>query len=252
MISHEIVTMKRLILYFECVLYSLLLIACDGFAVGRQSGSTAEGNQSGSAAIEGEEGPTTPAQPTRRATATPAIVATEPAAAASAATKPGPTATSTAPAESAAHARGVGETLILSGCFDFDGGVNVIPPDSAGDFTMLPGPDSDTVEVYPVETAQMAYGGVFPQRPSRAQCEASDAFSGDREVVAPMAARYVCYRTGEGRTGYLHFTGADLEQAGTVMFDWMTFAQEGGDDATGASDLIYSNIAGAHYCCPAP
>lgn len=129
-----------------------------------------------------------------------------------------------APDDDGIYARNTGETVALPACFDFDDGATVVPPDAACDFSMLPGPDSGTVEIYPQAGAQLAYGGVFPQVPTLAQCAASNAFSGEREIVAPMAAMYVCYRTGEGRTGYLHFTDADLEQAGTLAFDWLTFA----------------------------
>ena len=88
---------------------------------------------------------------------------------------------------------------------------------------MLSGPDGGTIEIYPQAGAQMAYGGVFPEAPTPAQCAASEAFSGEWETVAPLAAMYVCYRTNEGHTGYVHFTAADLGQAGTLTFDWVTF-----------------------------
>ena len=42
--------------------------------------------------------------------------------------------------ESQAYTQGVGETLILPGCYDFDNGVSVVPPDPSCDFNILPGP----------------------------------------------------------------------------------------------------------------
>lgn len=145
----------------------------------------------------------------------------------------------TASGGNAVYAQKVGETVMLPACFDFDNGASVVPPDTACDFSMLPGPDSGTIEVYPQAGAQLAYVGVFPETPTLAQCSASTAFSGEREIVAPMAAMYVCYRTGEGRTGYLHFTAADLEQAGALTLDWVTFAVEDDDDAADGEDLTY-------------
>lgn len=128
------------------------------------------------------------------------------------------------PEEVVVYAQKTGETLALPGCYDFDEGASLIPPDNACDFSMLPGPDGGTIEVYPQGGATLAYSGVFPEEPTRSQCATNDAYSSERELVAPMAAMYVCYQTAEGRTGYLHFTAADLAQAGTLTFDWMTFA----------------------------
>jgi hypothetical protein len=131
--------------------------------------------------------------------------------------------------EEPVYAQKMGETVALPACYDFDDGMSVVPPDEACDFSLLPGPDSGTIEVYPQAGAQLAYGGVFPGAPTLAQCAGSDAFSGEREIVAPMAAMYVCYQTDQGRIGYLHFTAADLEQAGTLTFDWFTFIPEASD-----------------------
>jgi hypothetical protein len=140
------------------------------------------------------------------------------------------------------YAQKMGETVALPACYDFDDGMSVVPPDDACDFSILPGPDSGTIEVYPQAGARLAYGGVFPEAPTLAQCAGSDAFSGEREIVAPMAAMYVCYQTGQGRTGYLHFTAADLEQAGTLTFDWFTFISEANDmPVEDEGDLTYRN-----------
>jgi len=127
--------------------------------------------------------------------------------------------------ENVVYAQGKIDNFVLPGCFDFDGGVVSAPPDPACDFNFLPGaPDSGTVEVFPIESAHLAYGGVFPQAPTKAECGGSQAFSKERETVAPLASMYVCYQTGEGRLGYLYFTGADLEQAYTLAFEWLTYA----------------------------
>jgi hypothetical protein len=126
----------------------------------------------------------------------------------------------------ATHNRGSNEIIILPGCFDFDNGVSLTPPDPDCDFNLLPGPDSGTIEMYPIDSAQLAYGSVFPDVPTFTQCADTDAFSTEPELVAPMAAMYICYRTGEDRVGYLHFTDADLEQAYTVTLEWQTFSND--------------------------
>lgn len=128
------------------------------------------------------------------------------------------------PPMNVAHNSGDNEIIVLPGCFDFDNGVSLIPTDPNCDFTLLPGPDSGTIEMYPIAPSALAYGGVFSDVPTIARCADSDAFSTEPELVAPLAAMYVCYRTGENRIGYLHFTEADLEQAYTVTLEWRTFS----------------------------
>ncbi len=126
----------------------------------------------------------------------------------------------------ATHNNGSNEIIILPGCFDFDNGASLTPPDPDCDFNLLPGPDSGTIEMYPIDSAQLAYGSVFSDAPTFTQCAGTDAFSTEQELVAPMAAMYVCYRTGEDRVGFLHFTDADLKQAYTVTLEWQTFSNE--------------------------
>ena len=146
------------------------------------------------------------------------------------------------PPMNVAHSSGDNETIVLLGCFDFDNGVSLTPPDPNCDFTLLPGPDNGTIEMYPIVPAQLAYGGVFPDAPTFTQCAGTNAFSTEPELVAPMAAMYVCFRTGEGRIGYLHFTTADLEQAYSVTFDWLVFDQDDGHmDPAADLDFNYQN-----------
>lgn len=216
--------MKQVISCIVLALLCLLLAACGGFEVGGGNPeAAANANETTGSIITVEQNPVAPATATITPLATAEIVATE---VVSSESVPTGTVAATSPEasfESDTHAEGTAEILILPGCFDFDSGVSLAPPDPVCDFNVLPGPDSGTIEVYPIETAQLAYGGVFPEAPTLAQCAESQAFSAEPEIVAPMAAMYVCYRTGEGRVGYLHFTDADLEQAGTLTFDWLTF-----------------------------
>lgn len=217
--------MKQFIMFLKFALLCLLLAGCAAFESGVQSEPVAAGSEPLSTVAAPQQNPTEPATTTLPATDTPELLATETAAPESALTEVEPTETPTAATASTVYAEGLAQTLALPACYDFDHGVSVVPPDPACDFNILPGPDSGTIEVYPVQTARLAYGGVFPEPPTFAQCAENDAYSAEREIVAPMAAMYVCYRTAEGRSGYLHFIGADLQQAGTVTFDWLTFAK---------------------------
>jgi hypothetical protein len=146
------------------------------------------------------------------------------------------------PTTNATYNSGSNEIVVLPGCFDFDNGISLAPPDPNCDFNLLSGPDSGTIDIYPIAPAQLAYGSVFPDTPTFAQCAANDAFSTEPELVAPLAAMYVCYRTGENRVGYLHFTGADLEQAYTVTLEWLTFSDEqNGGPIPEKMNLAYQN-----------
>lgn len=146
------------------------------------------------------------------------------------------------PAVNTVHNSGSDDVVVLPGCFDFDNGGTLAPPDPNCDFNLLPGPDSGSIEIYPIGSAQLAYGSVFPETPTYAQCANNDAFSAEPELVAPLAAMYVCYRTGENRVGYLHFTDADLEQAYTATLEWLTFSHEqDGGTVPEEMGLAYTN-----------
>lgn len=152
-----------------------------------------------------------------------------------------PTVTALPPAQTIHNSNG-SEVVALPGCFDFDNGGSLAPPDPNCDFNLLPGQDGGTIEIYPIAPARLAYGGVFSEAPTFAQCAGSESLSAEPEMVAPMATMYVCYRTGEDRVGYLHFTDADLEQAYTVTFEWVTFslAQDSGANPA-EMPLVYTN-----------
>lgn len=146
------------------------------------------------------------------------------------------------PTTHSVHNGGSDEIIVLPGCFDFDNGVSLTPPDPNCDFNLLPGPDSGSIEIYPIAPAQLAYDNVFPEAPIFAQCASGDAFSPEPEVVNLSTAPFeiVCYRTGENRVGYLHFTDADLEQAYTVTLEWLTFSLEQ-DGGSTPETLVYTN-----------
>ena len=245
------------VVYLLCGLLCLSTAACGASGVGRQqqpaagqvevTGNTESISENVDVTTTATSAPKTPAVEGTAAvpseTAAPETTLSEPAATETVVPETAVPETSPAAADDGVYTLNADETVALPACFDFDDGATLVPPDAACDFSMLPGPDSGTIEIYPQAGAQLAYGAVFPEVPSPAQCTASHAFSSDPEVVAPMAAMYVCYRTGEGRTGYVHFTGADLRQAGTVTFDWLTFAKEadGNHSVTDTSDYNYNN-----------
>lgn len=234
---------RRLVMFVLSGLLCLVLAGCSVLEIGRQQEPAAtqvEAVESTAPIVKETDAhtlaTTTPKLILPETEVVPSTATTEPESAETAVLEP-----ETASAGSAVFAQKVGETVVLPACYDFDSGASVVPPDTACDFSLLPGPDSGTIEIYPQGGAQLAYGGVFPETPTLAQCSASAAFSGEREIVAPMAAMYVCYRTNEGRNGYLHFTGADLEQAGALTLDWVTFAVEDDDDTAAGEDLTYQS-----------
>lgn len=241
-------TMKHLIFCLQFGLICLLLAACGSVTASPPGEPGATEIKPLSTVSVAEQNPDPTASAAFVATSIPEAVASETLPAATVPATAAPAETPLASSGIPPYGQGNDVMLVLPGCFDFDGGVSLAPPDPACDFNLLPGPDSGTIQVYPIETAQLAYGGVFPEAPTPAQCAQNPALSAEPEVVAPLAAMYVCYRTGEGRAGYLHFTGADLAQAGAVTFDWVTFAEENGAEPapngshTG-TDLVYRNDA---------
>ncbi len=106
--------------------------------------------------------------------------------------------------------------------FDVDQGVEVESEDPAGDFVIADIGETYTVTLTPVDPAKFAFGQMYQQEPSLHDCMNLDAsvMHSKRETIAPLAVDNVCYRTREGRYGFLHFT--EVTTAG-VTFDWKTF-----------------------------
>jgi len=106
--------------------------------------------------------------------------------------------------------------------FDLDQGDEVEEGDSTGDFVVVDVGEPYTVTVSPVDPAKFAFGSMYQQEPSLHDCMNLDAslMHGRQETIAPLAVPNVCYRTREGRYGFLHFTEVTTQG---VAFDWKTF-----------------------------
>lgn len=111
-------------------------------------------------------------------------------------------------------------------CFNLDDGtvgdVESGSPDPLCEFTLRAADSAGTLIFEPVQPARFGFGGVFPEVPSVSMCSGSQHLSGGSETIAPLASMYVCYQTGEGRFGYLHFVDMRDDPL-TVTMEWETF-----------------------------
>lgn len=110
----------------------------------------------------------------------------------------------------------------LPQCFNLDNGVVGAQSNPNCEFNLHPHESAGTLFFEPILPAQFAFGGVFPEAPSATMCLGSQSLSSNAEVIAPLASMYICYRTGEGRIGYLHFIDMTDEPL-TATFEWHTF-----------------------------
>jgi len=105
---------------------------------------------------------------------------------------------------------------------DLDNGVAVDEDAGAGDFTVAPGELSKTVVFTPVKPAKFAFDSTYPREPILDDCMSLDdtQMMGDEVTVEPLEVYNVCYRTDEGRYGYIRFT--DVSDEG-ITLDLKTF-----------------------------
>lgn len=110
----------------------------------------------------------------------------------------------------------------LPQCLNLDTGGIGADSDPTCEFTLRGHEAAGTLLFEPVAPARFGFGGVFPEAPTASMCAGSQNLHGSSEVIAPLATHYVCYQTGEGRFGYLHFTDMSDEPL-TVTLEWHTF-----------------------------
>lgn len=119
---------------------------------------------------------------------------------------------------------------------DLDEGVEVPSEDTAGDFTVTPGEKPTTVTFTPVGGATFAFDSTYPTEPAPETCAGLDEAKmlDEPRELALRETYNVCYRTGEGRYGYVRLTA--LDEAG-VTLDLKTFdvgaETAGGDEPAG-------------------
>ena len=110
----------------------------------------------------------------------------------------------------------------LPKCFNLDTGTVGGQSNPNCEFNLHPHESAGTLFFEPILPAQFGFGGVFPEAPSATMCLGTQSLSSNSEVIAPLASMYICYRTGEGRIGYLHFIDMTDEPL-TATFEWKTF-----------------------------
>lgn len=129
---------------------------------------------------------------------------------------------SAAPAADSPLRSGTITVTELPRCFDLDGGTVGAVSNPNCEFNLHPHDSMGTLVFEPIQPANFGFSGVFPEAPSVTMCVGSPHLSGTSEVIAPLATMYVCYRTGQGRFGYLHFIDMTDEPL-TATFEWHTF-----------------------------
>jgi hypothetical protein len=112
----------------------------------------------------------------------------------------------------------------LPTCFDLDGNLAGQGLGVPGcDFALQPGPSDQpqSVSFVPLSSAAFAFGQAA--EPSKADCQAA-SLGGGPQIIVPAQAGYTCYRTSEGRIGYLYFAADALDSAaGLVRGSFRTF-----------------------------
>jgi len=112
----------------------------------------------------------------------------------------------------------------LPRCFNLDAGTVGSDSNPNCDFNLRPHESAGTLFFEPIMPARFGFGGVFPEPPTEAMCAGSQHLSANSEVIAPAAMFYICYQTGNGRFGYLHFLQM-TDDPPTVSLEWHTFVE---------------------------
>lgn len=128
------------------------------------------------------------------------------------------------PAEETPLREGSVTIVELPKCFNLDTGTIGSSANANCEFNLHPSESAGTLIFEPIQPARFGFSGVFPEAPTEAMCAGSQHLSGVSEVIAPLASFYICYQTGEGRFGYLHFLDM-TESPITVTLEWHTYGQ---------------------------
>lgn len=112
----------------------------------------------------------------------------------------------------------------LPRCFNLDAGTVGSTSNANCEFNLHPSESAGTLIFEPVPPARFGFSGVFPEPPTEAMCAGSQHLRGVSEVIAPAASLYICYQTGEGRFGYLHFLEM-LDSPLAVTLEWKTYSE---------------------------
>lgn len=136
-------------------------------------------------------------------------------------------------------ASGEGLFLPYQTCFDLDTGQQTGTDDPACDFTVEPDPSGAGLQMafLPVPPAAFDINFVYQTEPLFEQCRDSSSMSNSVGLIN-LTDYYVCYRTGEGRTGVIMFR--DMDAANGITFDWKTWDNAPDAGLTNAQPLTDS------------
>ncbi len=112
------------------------------------------------------------------------------------------------------------DVIHTQACFDLDAGREWTDYNVACDFSAASMAHENQIELIPVSTAAFGMPYTTQASPTRAQCMAASLSSA---VMGMPLGRPVCYRTAEGRYGYLHFNRVDMTPDFMATFEWRTF-----------------------------
>ena len=118
-------------------------------------------------------------------------------------------------------ADGQGVTLAPGTCFDLDLGYPAVD-DSACDFSVSESQDPEMVQISSSQAA-FDFDTLFSSPPRLGQCKTA-RLSGGRRVL-DLQDWYICYRTTEGRYGWLKIRdlSSDSLTNDLLLFDWKTY-----------------------------
>jgi hypothetical protein len=112
----------------------------------------------------------------------------------------------------------------LPKCFNLDSGTEGAVSNPNREFNVHGHESPGTLVFEPIPPARFGFSGVFPEPPTPTMCAGSQHLQANTETIAPAATLYVCYQTGEGRFGYLHFLSMSNEPL-AVTLEWQTFEE---------------------------
>jgi hypothetical protein len=121
--------------------------------------------------------------------------------------------------EPGVYAEGI-DAIHTQACFDLDAGREWTDYNVTCDFSAAPADQANHVELIPASPAAFGAPSTSQTSPTLAQCRAASL---SRAVTVIPVGRTVCYRTEEGRYGYLHFTMLEVTPDFMATFEWQTF-----------------------------
>jgi hypothetical protein len=117
------------------------------------------------------------------------------------------------------YAEGI-DVIHTQACFDLDAGREWTDYNITCDFSAAPMDQERQIELIPASPAAFGLPYTSQASPTRAQCRAAPLRSAVTDI---SVGRTVCYRTEEGRYGYLRFNRVDMTPDFMATFEWRTF-----------------------------